>query len=280
MKTKMKSVLKRSILILLLGVTTNTLAQDEELQPQFTENIVTDRPDQTEAPALTPKKWMQFEIGVQSEFDKADGYSSQSSLYPTVLAKYGLSKRFELRLITEYAKDNFKVGNLNSSTSGLAQFTVGSKIAISEAKGWLPQISLITHLELPWIASKDYRPSTIVPRYRFLFCHPINDRINFSYNLGMEWENGSSVSTTIYTASLGFALTDNIGCFVESYGFLRENTSGDNRLDGGVTFLLNSNHQLDVSAGFGLNEISPDYFVSCGYSFRLNAFDKNRKKSK
>ena len=95
----MKSVVKKSIIILLLSVTTNVLAQEEELQPEFTENIVTDRPDQTEAPALTPKKWMQFEVGVQSEFDKADGYSSQSSLYPTVLAKYGLSKRFELRLI-------------------------------------------------------------------------------------------------------------------------------------------------------------------------------------
>jgi hypothetical protein len=55
-------------------------------------------------------------------------YVGLLTFYHTVLAKYGLSKRFELRLITEYAKDNFKVGNLNSSTSGLAQFTVGSKI--------------------------------------------------------------------------------------------------------------------------------------------------------
>ncbi len=36
----------------------------------FEEVIVTDRPDQTEAPPLTPKGWFQFEFGIQSEFDE------------------------------------------------------------------------------------------------------------------------------------------------------------------------------------------------------------------
>ncbi len=249
---------------------------------EFPESIVTDRPDQTESPLLTPHKWFQIEIGAQSEFDKDKelNVQAQGTLYNTTLWKYGLSKRFELRLITEYAND--KLTDLNQkkelhSESGLNPITIGAKTAICQAQGWRPQISLITHLSLPYFGADAFKPSSIVPRYRFLFSHPINDRFNFSYNIGMEWEDGSSVSTTIYTASLGITLHERLGMFIETYGFYRENSTGDNRADGGFTFLINNNNQLDVSAGIGLNDFAPDYFISCGYSFRFNAFD--RKKS-
>jgi hypothetical protein len=33
--------------------------------------------------------------------------------------------------------------------------------------------------------------------------------------------------------------------------------------------MLNKNFQLDVSGGIGLSDISPDYFVSFGLSYRI-----------
>lgn len=37
-------------------------------------------------------------------------------------------------------------------------------------------------------------------------------------------------------------------------------------IDGGFTYLINNNLQLDISAGIGLNEAAIDYFVGTGCS--------------
>ncbi|PBQ33751.1 hypothetical protein CNR22_18845 [Sphingobacteriaceae bacterium] len=261
------------------------------LYEDFPENIVTDRPDQTEAPQLTPVGFFQIEIGTQTEYDedKINKVKTQSSLYNTTLWKYGVTKNFELRLITEYAADKMQFkgrSDLPDTTftmSGFNPIAIGSKIALQKQHGIIPEISLITHLELPFFGSDNYKPINIIPRFRFLFAHTLNDRFTFSYNLGAEWEDGSSVSTEIYTASLGISVCRNLSMFVEAYGFLKENAAADNRLDGGFTYLINNNIQLDCSGGIGLSEISPDYFISAGISVRFNAFNKamkNKSRSK
>jgi len=57
----------------------------------------TDRPDQTESPYLTKKKYIQAEVG----FNYEKNGDLHSLVHPTVLWKYGACKRFEFRLITE-----------------------------------------------------------------------------------------------------------------------------------------------------------------------------------
>jgi hypothetical protein len=243
------------------------------------EGIVTDRPDQTEATNLTPKGWFQIELGAQSEFDEDDLFKVQSTLFNTTLWKYGLTKSFEFRLITEYGEDKFTAKDTlvkDFKVSGLQPVAVGCKIKIHEGRGIIPSVSIISHLDIPLFASKDYLPEFTIPRFRFCFAHDITDRIAFSYNAGIEWEEGASNATYIYTGSLAFALHDRVGMFLESYGYLRESSPADHRLDGGITFLITDNLQLDTSGGIGVSDISPDYFLSAGISWRFNAFDKKR----
>jgi hypothetical protein len=269
--------------------TINVNAQDStraKFDYGFGEKIITDRPDQTEAPALTPQGFFQVEIGAQSEFDndKVNNVKTQSSLYNTTLWKYGVTENFELRLITEYGADKFQFKKSESmpdttvKMEGFAPIAVGSKIALQKENGIIPEISLITHLELPYFGSDNYKPAFVIPRFRFLFAHTLSDRFSFSYNLGAEWQDGTNATTGIYTASLGASLVGNLSMFVEAYGFLTENESPDHRLDGGFTYLLNNDIQIDCSGGIGLSEKSPDYFISAGISFRFNAFNKAIKK--
>lgn len=263
----------------------NILAQDNT--DGTLEAIITDRPDQTEAPTLTPVGFIQIEIGAQTEFDKnkENREESQNTLFNTTLWKYGVSKNIELRLITEYAGEKIKYNAFDNSTkttslySGFNPISVGTKIAIQKEHGIIPDISLISHLELPYFGAERYKPKNIIPRFRFLFAHTLNDRFTFSYNLGAEWESESTATTGIYTASLGISLIKNLSMFVEGYGFLRENTAPDHRLDGGFTYVIKNNVQLDCSGGIGLTENAPDYFVSAGLSFRFAPFFKKDKKS-
>lgn len=275
-----------AILILLFTTLSNAVSAQDTLRPvkQEIDGIATDRPDQTETPVLTPVGFFQVEIGAQSEFNDDNKIKTQSTLYNTTLWKYGVTEKFELRLITEYAGDKMQYATNADlqkdtviKTGGFNPISVGAKMALQEEKGIIPQISLLAHLELPYFGSANYKPQYIIPRFRFAFAHTLSDRFSFSYNLGAEWEDGSSAATGLYTASFGASLTNRLAMFVEAYGFMKEGSSPDHRFDAGFTYAVNNNLQLDVSGGAGLTDVSPDYFISCGLSFRINAFNKNVK---
>jgi hypothetical protein len=40
-------------------------------------------------------------------------------------------------------------------------------------------------------------------------------------------------------------------------------------MDGGFTWLVSDNLQLDISAGAGLNHAAPDFFISAGAAWRF-----------
>jgi hypothetical protein len=67
-------------------------------------------------------------------------------------------------------------------------------------------------------------------------------------------------------------LTERLGAFVEFFGDIPtfSNSPGPaNSFDGGFTYLLSNNVQLDASAGVGLSQAAEDWFASIGVSFRL-----------
>src|SRR6266581_2531378 len=77
--------------------------------------IDTDRPDQTESAFLVPKNWVRLEAGFN--FEKSNSHEKEF-LTPTLLSKYGLSKRVELRLITTIRTNSSLViplGTLNET---------------------------------------------------------------------------------------------------------------------------------------------------------------------
>lgn len=243
--------------------------------------IITDRPSQNESPSLVPKGWVQIETGMQDDFDndKINNIRTQNILYNTTLWKYGLSNNFELRLITEYGGNKIFVRYDNDSStvmnnSGIKPINVGSKIAIQKENGLIPEISLLAHLTLPYFGDNYYKTQHIIPRFRFLFCHTLTKKLSFSYNIGAEWEEGTSMATGLYTACLDISVTEKLAAFIESYGYAKEKYVPDNRVDCGLTYQLSSNFQLDCAGGMGLSKASPDYFICGGLSLRFHVLKK------
>ena len=254
--------------------------------------IATDRPDQTESPYLVPKGRFQIETGAWVEKDDDNTFSYTATTVNTTLWKYGISDHAELRLITEYLdeKKNEKSTGLVTPYKGFNSVAIGGKFFLFEEHKFIPKVSLITHLQLPYWGAKDYRPNNIAPRFRFLFQHTLSDRFALSYNLGSEWDGITTNATLIYTMSLGINLIPNMAMFVETYGFMTENSGAngrfdgtfthDHRLDAGFTYVLTNDLQLDVSGGIGINEISPDYFYSGGVSWRFPRASRIKSKNK
>lgn len=222
-------------------------------------SIQTDRPDQTESPFLVPMHFVQVETGLMFESLSPSTYRIQ---HPNILLKYGVNKNFELRLVaalnTEIEAKEYK-HNLN-------EFALGFKLRICEAKKIRPKTSVIVHYAVPLQRYEALKEYYFIPNFRFTMQHSLHKNINLSYNLGLEWEEKKPIP--IYTLSLAYAISEKLGSYIEMYGSFNSGEAPDHRIDGGLTYLITSNIQYDISGGYYLSKINPGYFISTGLSVR------------
>lgn len=230
------------------------------------EPISTDRPDQTESAFTVPANHIQFESGFgYDKFETEEVYS-----YPSLLIRYGLSENFELRLETEFSRIKFTDTQEGSgSNQGMSPIELGCKIKIAEENGILPTTSFIGHLSIPKLASKDFTSSYYASSFRFTMQHTLSDRFSLGYNAGAEWNGDTPEPVFIYTATTGFSILDNLGSYIELYGFAPQNSKAEHRMDGGLTFQPRKNIQIDLSGGIDLNGNPFDYFAALGFSMRF-----------
>lgn len=80
------------------------IAAGGTLKAQEAEPLQADRPDQTECASLVPPGYIQAETGFLYE---KGGPDARSFLYPSILWKYGVNDRFEVRLITEAGMEEY-----------------------------------------------------------------------------------------------------------------------------------------------------------------------------
>ncbi|MDI1317668.1 transporter [Flavobacterium sp.] len=247
--------MKKIILFLLL--ISNLISYSQETEP-----LQTDRPDQTETPALVPKGMFQVETGFS--FQKNDATSYTNTL-PSTLWKYGVNKNFELRLITEFVSEK----TAGQSISGLNPILIGCKIKISDEKGFLPKTSFIGHVLLPNVASTNFKSDYFAPEFRFVMQHTLSKKMTFSYNLGAEWNGIAPNATFIYTVTTGYTFTNKFGSYIELFGFAPEKDKANHSFDGGITYLINNNFMLDLSSGIGITDNAPNHYIAVGFSFRI-----------
>jgi hypothetical protein len=229
---------------------------------QAQETIQTDRPDQTETPAIVPKNKLQIETGFSYEKENTD---ISSSNLPTILIKYGVNDVLEIRVITGFEKQKDK----NTRQSGFPLTLIGFKTKLVEEKGIQPKTSFIAHIGLPNVASTPFKTNTIAPQFRFTMQHTLTKKVSLGYNFGAEWDGILPSPTYLYTISSGFAISEKMGSYIEMFGFAPEDQKAYHSLDGGFTYLITNNFMLDLSSGIGITKNAPKYYLSFGFSFRI-----------
>ena len=255
----------KRIIILVLILAAVKLAKAQTEKPE----IVTDRPDQTEAPVLVPAGGVQVETGFVYEKDREENVDHTNFAYNTTLIKYGVNEFFELRFISEFLGENAKVAeNPASKVNGFSPLALGVKIKLSDEKGFWPQAAFIGHINLR-SGSSEFMPAYTAADFRFTLAHTLSDKFSLSYNLGAEWDGETPEAAFLYTLSLGYVITPKLGFFAEGYSFFPEDGKADNRVDAGFTYKFSPVVQWDISGGIGLSRNAPDSFLSTGISFRL-----------
>ena len=223
------------------------------------DEIVTERPTQSESSITLPLQAFQLETGFVRLYD-----NTEDAYWVGALMRYGLFKGFELRLGTAfggYHEDS-------SNTVGLNPLEIGFKSYITKQKGFLPEISFVGTLIIPGIAKSELDVDNPAPVFKFAFTNVITPVFSIGYNVGGIWNGDGAVPTWFYTFVVNASITNKLGCFLEPYGYYAKGAIPINMINAGFAYKITPLIQADISGGIGLNDISPDGFISVGFSFR------------
>lgn len=254
--------MKKLLLIIIIIVANSHLNAQE---------LVTDRPDQTESSAIVPLNSLQIETGFVSVQDESDTYELNATTFNTTLFRYGLLKNLELRLGFEYNSEEIKnkISDNSIKTQGFSPLYTGIKVKINKEDKWKPDVAILAGINLPFTAHKDFKPEFAASDVRLAFAHTLSDNISTGYNIGMQYDGFTSVPFYFYSLAFGISITERLGTFLEVYGITNKVTKPENLYDFGFTYLVIDNLQIDLSGGLGLNDNAIDNFISFGFSLRV-----------
>lgn len=255
-----------------------------QIKAQELGDIITDRPDQSESAVTVPKGFIQIELGGTFEKDKIEhefptlvpAKTTESISAPSALIRWGILNNIELRFGVEAIFQKYDDGNSSiiqphyeEWISGISPITVGAKFRLFDEKNTRPEAAILTSFSIP-VFDNAFKTPHLGAEIRIALANTLTERLGVSYNVGAEWDgDDNSNPTGLYTLAFGLGLNKKLSMFAEIFGFVRNGTEPDHRLDGGFTYLFARNVQLDISGGYGITEISPDFFIGAGVSFRL-----------
>jgi len=226
--------------------------------------IETDRPDQTETAAIVPAGMLQVESGFLHK--KTASHDSEFEL-PETLFKFGINQNLELRLINTVLYS----AAADSTAFGLQPVTVGLKVNLWKEKKALPETSLIVHMQLPKVATKNFQAQNLAPEIRLLFQNKLNSNVELGYNVGVSWDGDTPEPEYAYTFAPDFKLKSSLSAYIETFGYLPSHKHADHWVDGGFKYLITKDVQVDLSGGYELSSHQKhhQFFEAIGVSFRI-----------
>lgn len=230
--------------------------------------ITTDRPDVTESAFTVGKGVFQLETSTFFTESKNDGIKTRENVFNTSLLRYGVLDNLELRLGWDYVQNRTRSATINDTSQGTTPMLLGLKIGVVDEKGLLPQIAFFSHLFVPFTASSAFKPESTGMQFFGAFEHTFNSKSGIGYNLGMIIEPDANQIAYTYTLAYAYDLTPKLGAYIEVYGDFPEHSRASHLFDGGFTYLVNDNLQLDISAGAGIVS-DQTLLASVGLSYRI-----------
>ncbi len=270
---------------LLLAATSRSVAQHERdhvpIDP-MKEPLITDRPDFTESTEAVPTGHVQLEAGYTFTFDREGTDRVRDHAAPEFLLRIGLVENLELRIGWDgysWTESQFE-GETRSGrrtthetwSQGANDLSLGFKYKLVEQDGWIPHFGVIGAITVP-SGSAGVSSGDVDPEIVFLWAYDITESFAVAGNVGLAAPTDDDDRFFQVSASLSaaVALSEKVGAYVEYFGFYpnAEHSDAAHSVNGGLTYLINNNFQIDWRIGAGLNEEADDFFTGVGFAFRF-----------
>jgi hypothetical protein len=248
----------------------------------LTDPLVTDRPDFTESTDAVPQGHFQLEGGYTFTYDRNARDRVHEHTAPELLLRIGLIDNFELRLGWNgysWTQDQFETETRRGRrvtredwSQGAHDLSLGFKLKFVEQEGLRPHLGIIGQISAP-SGSPHLSSGDVDPEVKLLWAYDLTERVGLAgnLNLGVPTENRHRFLQASASVSVAVAVTERVGTYVEYFGFYPNADEADaaHYVNGGLTFLITNNFQIDLRAGFGLNGEADDFFSGIGFAWRL-----------
>lgn len=222
-----------------------------------TAQVVPDRPGLGDGSSVVGPQVFQAEMGYALNDDS--GFTQHE--FGQLLLRYGVNHFLELR------------GGINSyvftdGTDGYNGTSVGAKVRLWRSE--LAQLSGVATTGLPTGTGPfDTRDDRARQELKLAFDGALGSNLSLTVNGGLSFFYTDNAQTEwLFIPTLSSSLNERAGFYVGYAGFYAENGNA-NWVEGGLTYLVNPNTQLDVNTGLRLDERSDLFFLGVGLAHRF-----------
>lgn len=224
--------------------------------PAMAQSISAERPGFSSSPLTLAARTLQLEGG----YEYRDGGRSEAHTLPLGLLRYGLLERLELQLSwAGYSRIDVP----GADVEGVTDAGLGFKWQATGADAPVP-IGIFAGLSLP-VGDSELSSDEVDPVLGLFWTRSTAVDL-FGTVLISESDNDTVLTNAVGAA---FSFDDRRGGYLEYFGSFSDGGGPEHVLNGGLTWLMAVDLQLDVNAGVGLNGRAPDYFVGAGVAYRF-----------
>jgi hypothetical protein len=253
----MKPIRVLSVL-LVLSVLSSPAAEMREMS--------TDRPDTTESPYTVPAGHFQLEMSF-FDFSRDGGGDAEAWSFGQVNFKAGLLPDTDLQLVF----DSWTRERSTETRTGFGDVALRLKQNLWGNDGGKTALAVMPYVKIPTgtdVSNGEWEGGLIVP-----LGISLTDRLSFVVMAEMDIvhdENGGGHDVEwLHSATLGAALTEQLGMYVELVGIAGAQTEYRALFDTGITFAVTENLIFDTGVRIGLNRAAEDFGVFTGMSIRF-----------
>jgi hypothetical protein len=239
------------------------------------EPLSSDRPDFTEASNTVGKGVLQIEMGYTLFYDDDRETRTVAHSFPETLYRIGILEDWlELRIGTNYEKETTTVGGGSDSVSGISDLYLGVKLGLTPQQGWLPEMALVPQMLVP--LGSPVSNERLLPGANWLYGWDINEFLSAGgssqINLRVDEATNDTYPEFAQSLTIGYTLTERLGAYTEWFMLSpvgADSARTEHYLDGGFTFRVTNNFQLDIRAGKGVSATAVDFFTGAGAVLRF-----------
>ncbi|MFC1562944.1 cation diffusion facilitator family transporter [candidate division KSB1 bacterium] len=231
-------------------------------------SLVIDHPDFTESVEVVPPGVIQFE----SSYTFKRHLNIKNYTVGELLIHAGIMKRMELQIgLNSFLTTRSPTGNI----SGIEDGSIGLKFKLFDGVGdvgiGMPGAGLIIATSIP-DGGSCCSENCMQPTVLLAFAKDVSERLSLGSNLAYTYASDNECRhNQFHAAFTGTAsLAERYGCYLEYYQLFPANEDIHNAgyINGGLTYLVNNNFQLDTRLGIGITNDCPDFYVGLGFAFR------------
>lgn len=279
--------MKKKVLFSLMYLLSTTLCYAEEVSEKNQYNLLnqtpkekmrelsTDRPDKTESPYTVDAGHFQYEGDLVLYNDDLNNNDRNSSfIFSNMNIKLGLTNNTDIQFVIPTYTLNTIVNNKTSNQGAFGgDLVTRLKINLFGNDEGSIASAIMPYVKIPLnknISNNSFEGGFTVP---FSIELPLEIGLGFmvQYDYIKNESDNNYHSEFVTSFALGKDINDKLGAYVEIFSQSSNEKGAEwvSTLDGGITYSINEDIQLDCGINWGLTEASDKFNPFLGLSFRI-----------